>query len=233
MNNLTVHIFQGTAQPYPSADINIVIDVIRAFTVSHIAFLRKAREVLLVNTVEEAFALKELNSHFLLAGEIAGIPIPYFDLDNSPHTFSVADLEGKTLVQKTSNGVKATLLALNAETILVTGLSNACNTAIYAKRIAASKDRCSINIIASHAGDDDDLACAEYIQDILLDHNRIQADAIKSRILNSRPAQKFFDAEKIEFDVRDMNYCASEIACDFVMRVDKSTDIPRIIIKAI
>ncbi len=232
MDNISIRIFQGTTQPYPPADINIVIDVIRAFTVSHIAFLRKAREVLLVNTVEEAFALKALNPNYLLAGEIAGIPIPHFDLDNSPHTFSVAYLEDKTLVQKTSNGVKATLLALNAETILVTGLSNARNTAMHANKIAEGKDICSINIIASHEGDDDDLACAEYIQDILLNQQKIKVDGIKSRILDSRPAQKFFDAEKIEFDARDMNYCASEIACDFVMLVDKSADIPRIIMKA-
>ncbi|MGV8934553.1 MAG: hypothetical protein ACOH1I_08005, partial [Gallionellaceae bacterium] len=121
----------------------------------------------------------------------------------------------------------------NAETILVTGLSNACNTALYARRIAVGKNICTINIIASHAGDDDDLACAEYIQDILLEHKQIEVDGIKARILNSRPAQKFIDAEKIEFDARDLNYCASEIACDFVMQVDKSADIPRIIIKAI
>lgn len=231
MSNFSIRIFQGTSQPYPPADINIVIDVIRAFTVSHIAFLRKAREVLLVNTIEEAYALRELNREYLLAGEVAGIPIAHFDLDNSPHTFSLADLEDKTLVQKTSNGVKATLLALNADTILVTGLTNARNTAIYARQIAAGKNHCSINIIASHAGDDDDLACAEYIQDILLEQYKIRLDGIKTRILDSRPAQKFFDPEKMEFDARDMDYCAAEIDCNFVMLVDKSAGIPRIIMQ--
>lgn len=231
MSKIEIRIFQGSDQPYPAADINIVIDVIRAFTVSHVAFLRNVREVFLVNTVAEAFALKAAHPAYLLAGEIAGLPIENFDLDNSPLTFSMADIENKSLVQKTSNGVKATLLALNADTILVTGLSNARRTALHAKYMAASKPHCVINIIASHAGDDDDLACAEYIQDILLGLNQIKIEAIQSRIRNSRPAQKFFDSEKADFDIRDIDFCTQEVECDFVMEVDKSVPVPRIIRK--
>ena len=231
MNKIEIRIFQGSEQPYPAADINIVIDVIRAFTVSHVAFLRNVREVFLVNTVAEAFALKSAHPAYLLAGEIAGLPIGNFDLDNSPLTFSRADIGNKSLVQKTSNGVKATLLALNADTILVTGLSNAKQTALHAKSLAAGKQHCVINIIASHAGDDDDLACAEYIQDILQGLNRIKLEDIQSRIKNSRPAQKFFDPQKVDFDPGDMDFCTREIECDFVMEVDKSLPVPRIIKK--
>lgn len=231
MGTIETRIIQGSAQEYPRADINIVIDVIRAFTVSHIAFLRGVREVFLVNDVDEAIRLRMENPGYLLAGEIGGLPIEHFDLDNSPHTFSLADIEHKTLVQKTSNGVKATLFALNAETVLVTGLSNASKTAQYARKLAIAKPHCVVNIIASHAGDDDDLACAEYIQDILLDHNKIDLEDIQTRIRESRPAQKFFDAGKAEFDPRDMDFCTREVACDFVMEVDKNMSPPRIIKK--
>lgn len=231
MSKIEIRIFQGSEQPYPAADINIVIDVIRAFTVSHVAFLRNAHQIFLVNTVAEAFALKTGNPAYLLAGEIAGLPIEGFDLDNSPLTFSTANIENKSLVQKTSNGVKATLLALNAETILVTGLSNARRTALYAKFLASGKPQCVINIIASHAGDDDDLACAEYIQDILFGLNLIKLEDIQSRIRNSRPAQKFFDPQKVDFDPGDMDFCTREIECNFVMEVDKSLPVPRIIKK--
>ncbi len=228
MSTLDIRIFQGSDQPYPAADINIVIDVIRAFTVSHIAFMRGASEIFLVNTVEEALALRKKNPELLLAGEIAGLPIDQFDLDNSPHTFSLADIKQKTLVQKTSNGVKATLLALNADSIFVTGLSNARKTALYAKSMAANKSQCIINIIASHAGDDDDLACAEYIQDILLGNNLVKIEPVQTRIKNSRPAMKFYDPAKVEFDPRDMDYCTREIACDFVMEVNKNMSTPTI-----
>ena len=231
MNRCELRIIQGTEHPYPPADINIVIDVIRAFTVSHIAFLSGAHEIFLVNTVEEAFALKVDNPSWLLAGEIAGLPIINFDLDNSPFTFSHADISNKTLVQKTTNGVKATLLALDAATTLVTGFTNAKKSALYIKKLVSSRESCVINIIASHAGDDDDLACAEYIQDILLGSNKIHIEAIQSRIKGARSAQKFFDPARIEFDARDIDICTREIACDFVMLVDKSLTVPKIVKK--
>lgn len=227
-----ITLLEGTDRPYPAADINIVIDVIRAFTVTQIAFMRGVREIFLVNTTEEAFAMKRAHPAYLLAGEIEGFPIDGFDLDNSPARISTAEVAGKTLVQKTSNGVKATLLALNADTVLVTGLSNAKNAALYARRLAAAKPRCAINIVASHADDDDDRACAEYIRDVILGANQLDVEQIKRRIRESRPAQKFYDPNiPPTLDARDIDYCAREVACDFVMRVDKSTRPPRIVMQ--
>ena len=222
-------IVQGTTTAYPAADINIVIDVIRAFTVSHVAFLRGAREIFLVNTVEEAFALKAQHPEYLLAGEVAALPIAGFDLDNSPHTFSTADLGDKSLVQKTTNGVKATLLALSAPTVFVTGLSNARKTALHVKRLVTRIPNCRINIIASHPQDDDDLACAEFIQDQLLGHNRIPVEAVQNRIKTARSAKKFFDPAQPEFNEKDIAFCLREVDCDFVMQVDKLSPLPRII----
>lgn len=233
MRHVDLHIIQGTAVQYPPADINIVIDVIRAFTVSHVAFLRGAREIFLVNTLEEAFALRDRHPGYLLAGEVDGLPIAGFDLDNSPYTFSRADLANQTLVQKTTNGVTATLLALNADTILVTGLSNAKNAARYARQIAAGMAHCRINVVASHASDDDDLACAAYIRDHLLGLNAVKLEDIQYRIKTSRPAQKFFDAGKPAFDARELAFCTEEVSCDFVMQVDQRLPLPRIIKKQI
>lgn len=102
MNTTIIH---GTEHAYPAANVNIVIDVIRAFTVSHIAFLKGVREIFLANTVEEAFAMQAENPALLLAGEIEGLPLDRFDLDNSPHTFSQAAIANTSVVLKTTNGV--------------------------------------------------------------------------------------------------------------------------------
>lgn len=233
MPEIDVKIIQGSAEAYPAADINIVIDVIRAFTVSHVAFLRGAREIFLVNTVEEAFALRGQNPGYLLAGEVEGLPIAGFDLDNSPHTFSQANLESKSLVQKTTNGVKATLRALNAKTVLVTGLSNAKKTALYARRIATEMAHCRVNIVASHPHDDDDLACAEYIRDQMLALGAIDLAEIQYRINASRPARKFFDPDQPDFKEKDIAFCVQEVDCNFVMEVDLSLLLPRIVKKAV
>ncbi len=226
---MDLHIIQGTAQPYPSAEINIVIDVIRAFTVSHLAFMRGAREIFLVNTVEEAFALKAKNPAYLLAGEVAGLPIAGFDLDNSPHTFSTADVDKKSLVQKTTNGVKGTLLALNAELVLVTGFSNARKTARYAQRFAQGRAHCRVNVVASHPSGDDDLACAEFIQSQLRGDSSVGAEAVQHRINTSQAAGKFFDPAQPEFNEKDLAFCTREVDCGFVMQVDKSLPLPRIV----
>lgn len=229
MSTIDLRIIQGTEQGVPTADINIVIDVIRAFTVSHVAFRKGARAIFLVNTVDEAFALKAQHPDYLLAGEIAGLPIAGFDLDNSPYTVSMADVENKTLVQKTTHGVKATLSALNAAQIFVTGFSNARQTARHVQHLMASKGYRTVNVIASHALDDDDFSCAEYIRDQLLGLGQIKLDAIMERIRNSRSAKKFQVAEKNGFDSRDLDICTQEVESDFVMEVDKSLPIPRII----
>jgi 2-phosphosulfolactate phosphatase len=225
-----VTIIQGTEQRYPRADVNIVIDVIRAFTVAHIAFLRGAREIFLVNTVEEAFALRQSRPDYVLAGEIAGLPIIGFDMDNSPQRMSATEVDAKSLVQKTSNGVKATLLALNTDILLVTGFSNAANAALHAATLATGKADFTVNIIASHPSGDDDLACAEYIRDVLLGTHRLDAREIRARILASPAARKFFAPDKpIALDPRDVEHCAHEVTCNFVMRVELGITPPRIV----
>ena len=239
MSAIEVTIIQGTASQYPRADVNIVIDVIRAFTVSHIAFLRGANEILLVNTVAEAMAIRNQNPAYKLAGEVAGLPIAGFDLDNSPHTFSLADLDGKTLVQKTTNGVKATLLALDARVTLVTGLSNAKKTADHVRKLAladgalADAGPFKINVIASHPTYDDDLACADYIKDQILGLNSVSLAQVQRRIDTSHPAQKFFDPGQPEFKAQDLPFCTREVPCDFVMQVEKSQPLPRIVKKVV
>lgn len=223
-----IRILQGTDQPYPDADINIVIDVIRAFTVAHVAFLRGAREILLVNTVEEAMALKARDPALLLAGEIKGLGIPGFDLDNSPYRVAQAELEGLRLVQKTTNGVKATLAALAAHHVFVTGYSNAIDTARHVRHLLVRNGLRTVNVIASHARDDDDLACAEYIRDQILGVHQLRPEAVVERIRRSRPAAKFLVVPAGDFEPRDLDFCVRAIPSGFVMEVDRSAKVPSI-----
>ena len=80
---MNISIFRGNDLTLPWADANVVIDVVRAFTVAHYAFLRGAEEIRLVPDVEAALAVREKQPEVLLAGEIGGLPIEGFDLDNS------------------------------------------------------------------------------------------------------------------------------------------------------
>lgn len=225
---LPVTIYQGNHHVLASSDINIVIDVIRAFTVAHYAFLGGIKEILLVQTTKEAFRLKEDDPDYLLTGEVKGVGIEGFDLDNSPKRITEHQLKGRSLVQKTTNGVHATLRALGARHVFVTGFSNAKKTAEYVKQICGNPKDSVINIIASHPTGDDDLACAEYLKGIILDNEVITAHETIARIKNSSVAEKFFDLENLLFDEEDILYCTKEIPGDFVMRVNQERKVPTI-----
>jgi 2-phosphosulfolactate phosphatase len=214
-----IRIFRGNDVALPDADVNVVIDVVRAFTVSHYAFLRGADRILLVPEVAEALAVRDEFPDVLLAGEIGGLPIEGFDLDNSPRRFAGADLQGRTIVQKTTNGVKAALHSLGAPTVLVTGFSNARATAEYlAQRFQGQAAR--INLVASHPTGDEDFACAEYIK-ALFEGKTMEEDEVRRRIFGSDTAQKFVDPSKPEFDSADIDYCAAPLPAAFVMAVTR------------
>ena len=223
---MSIKIFRGNDLALPESDANIVIDVVRAFTVAHYAFLRGAQKILLVPDVEEALAVRREYPDVLLAGEIGGLPIEGFDLDNSPCRFSACDLEGRTLVQKTTNGVKAALHSLGAPLVLVTGFSNAKATAEFlVGRFGGSGAR--INLVASHPTGDEDLACAEYIRDYIAGEG-VTCDEVRDRIYRCETVKKFLDPARPEFDPNDIDFCALELPMEFVMSVRKEGRRPEI-----
>lgn len=224
---MKVNIIQGNEHTLHPSDINIVIDVIRAFTVAHIAFINGVKEIKLVRTVEEALRLKQENERYLLAGEVDGLPIKHFDLDNSPYRINKLNLKDRIMVQKTTNGVKATLNALNANQVFVTGFSNARTTANYVKKIASHQDTV-INVIASHPTGDDDLACAEYMKGIIEAKEFMKLDEVKRRITESHVTEKFFDSTKPEFNKKDIDFCLQERNTPFVMKLNQVRRIPTI-----
>ncbi|KKI90094.1 2-phosphosulfolactate phosphatase [Bacillus sp. SA1-12] len=228
---MLITIYQGNDQRMKPSDVNVVIDVIRAFTVAHYAFLKGVKEIWLVGSVESAINLKEHFTDILLAGEVRGLPISGFDLDNSPATIANhKDLNGKVLVQKTTNGVKAALNALNAKEIYVTGFSNAKTTAEYIKKKWTNAEKqVEINIVASHPLGDDDLACAEYLKNIIEeDKDCLSKEEVINRIQRSCVTEKFFDPEQKEFNPVDIEYCVQELNSPFIMRINKTRQIPTI-----
>lgn len=222
-----INIIQGNNKQIPSSDINIVIDVIRAFSVSHQAFLNGIEKIMLTNSEEIALKLKNSSSNIILAGEVDAIKIDSFDFGNSPYDISHANLKNKTLIQKTTNGVKATLNALNTDSLFVTGYSNAYTTAIHVKNLLDKpkyKQTIQINIIASHPTGDDDLACAQYIKQII--ENKVSSlkdieESTVNRIMYSDAANKFYDQNNQSFSILDLSLCLIKIKSDFIMKVEE------------
>lgn len=222
MQKKLITLYQGK-QDFAPADVNIIIDVLRAFTVSDYAFRQDVESIILTSDETQALALQNANT--LLSGEKqGGYQISGFDYGNSPYAISQATLAGKKLVQKTTNGVAVTLAALTAKHVLVTGYSNAYATAKYVQTL---KTCTTINIIASHPTGDEDLACAEYIKAILLNAYKTDEDlktleeAVVYRILNSKAAHKFNDQHNTDFSILDLSLSAVQTNNAFAMKVQQ------------
>src|ERR1700730_5452570 len=80
----------------------VVIDVLRAFTVSAYALAGGARECLLVTTVAEARALAAQVPGSVLSAEEGALPVQGIPISNSPTQIQAAGLKGRVLIQRSS-----------------------------------------------------------------------------------------------------------------------------------
>ncbi|WP_078595142.1 2-phosphosulfolactate phosphatase [Evansella clarkii] len=224
---MQVSIVRGFDKKLNKAETNIVIDVIRAFTVAHYALSGGAEKIILVKTVQDALDLKKANPRYIAAGEVKGLPVEGFDIGNSPAEAAEKNLEGETLILKTTNGVTAALNYMNADSVYVTGYSNAGKTAAHVKKSSGKEDR--INIIASHPEGDDDFACAQYMHGIITGAEEFRPQEIERRIMESEAAMKFYDKSKPEFNEDDISYCSQVNETNFIMEVKEVNGLPTIV----
>lgn len=104
----------------------VVVDVLRATTVIVRALAAGCEYVIPCAEIDEARRILERHSpgEALLAGERDGLPIPGFDLGNSPGAFVPEICAGKVLVMTTSNGTRAILACQEAERVYITSFAN-------------------------------------------------------------------------------------------------------------
>jgi 2-phosphosulfolactate phosphatase len=107
----------------------VVVDVIRAFSTAAYAFGAGAAEIYLVATVDEALAFKAARPGVLAMGEDGGLRPDGFDFPNSPAMVAAADLDGRTLVQRTSAGSQGVVGAVDADRMWAASLVVASATA--------------------------------------------------------------------------------------------------------
>ena len=111
--------------------VAVMIDVLRASTMIVHALVAGCPCVIPCGEVEEArtLAASMPSGSALLAGERQGLPIPGFDLGNSPGECTPAICQGKTMVMTTTNGTRALLACQEAETVLIGAFTNFAKTA--------------------------------------------------------------------------------------------------------
>jgi 2-phosphosulfolactate phosphatase len=103
-----------------------VIDILRATTSICAALSRGAKAIIPVASTEEALKLAQTigSTDVLLAGEKNCLPIPGFQLGNSPLEMTETTVRGKTVIIATTNGTKALLASQGATAAYATAASN-------------------------------------------------------------------------------------------------------------
>jgi 2-phosphosulfolactate phosphatase len=202
----------------------VVVDVIRAFTTAAYAFGSGAREIYLVGDVDEALAFKAAHPGTLALGENRGLRPVGFDFPNSPAMVRAADLDGRTLVQRTSAGTRGVVAARDAERLWAASLACASATA---RAVAAAELGEPTYVITGRfedrpgaSGDDDEMTAR------LIERARrgepLEAEATASALLATDEAAKTLALGPQHCDPADIELAAVVDAFGFAMEVERT-----------
>jgi len=189
----------------------VVIDVLRAFTVSAFAFAGGARECLLVSTVDQARSLAATTPGAVISAEDKTLPIAGIEISNSPTQIRDADLEGRTLVQRTSagtpviNAVRKDLDIYAGSFVVARATAQAC---------LLRRPSC-VTLIAS--GDfPEDHACAGYIE-ALIEGREVSVAELLAPLYSSERYANFAKGDWPGFPKTDLELALTADRFDFAM----------------
>lgn len=203
----------------------MVIDVLRAFTAAAVAFHRGAQAIYPVSTPEQAFALRERHPDWLIMGEVDALPVPGFDLPNSPASLQNADLCGRRLIHRSTAGTQGLVRARTAEHVLAAGLSVAAATARRVRALNPVRVDLLATGVRSGGRGGEDIACGDYIADLLAG-GKPRSGEIEARVRRSRSAGKFADPGAPEFPAEDLELALQFDRFDFAMQLERHDDLP-------
>jgi 2-phosphosulfolactate phosphatase len=199
----------------------VVIDVIRAFTTAAFAFAAGAEEIILVDTVEDAFTLREQFPGALVMGEVRGLPPPGFDFGNSPFALVDADLSDRRLIQRTSTGTQGVVNSHKADLLLTSSFCCAQATVAYIRKVSPDLVTFVVAGLGPDGRGEEDLACAEYLE-ALLAGERPDPEPYITRVKTCRTSRYIFaDPEKPQFPWEDIECCVDIDRFDFAMLVER------------
>ena len=194
----------------------VVIDVLRAFTTASYAFARGAGAIYLVSSVEEALAMRARMPNSLVMGEVDALPVPEFDLSNSPAEMCAQDLNGLNVIQRTSAGTQGMVRSSRADNLLAAAFTCAEATVAMIRHLGCEQLTFVLSGWRGEGWGEEDAACAEYMTERLLDRKPDPAPYLQ-RVLDSAPGRLFADPARPEFPASDLDYCLAIDRFDFAM----------------
>lgn len=197
----------------------VIIDVLRAFTVSAYAIAGGAREVRYVADLDAAIALAATIPGAVLSAEVDGLPVAGVAISNSPTMIRAADLKDRVLVQRSSAGVQALTAAAGAEVLFAAALVVARATA---KQILAAGSEL-VTLVASRPDHHEDPACAAYLE-ALLRGEPADLNALLRPLRASARYAELSAGRVAGFPPTDLGLALDAPGFDFALRVVRSGD---------
>ena len=146
-----------------------VIDVLRASTTIAVALFNGARTVIPVADVDEAIsrARQFEKSQVRTAGERKMLPIPGFDLGNSPLEFTAEEVRGCNVIISTTNGTRALMALQGTRDTVVASYVNHIAVSAMLRAAARSND---ISIVCAgtegHVSLEDAACAGRYVRSL-------------------------------------------------------------------
>jgi 2-phosphosulfolactate phosphatase len=198
----------------------VIIDVFRAFTTAAVVLARGAAKIVVVSSVEEALALRSVGVGQLCMGEVRGRAPSGFDLGNSPFEASQADVNGKTIIQRTSAGTQGVVAAKQALRLYAGSLITAKATARAILRHTTD----AVTLVAmgndgTTRADEDEL-CAMHLRN-LLEGRPGNPSGIRDVVLAGPRIADFHDPSKPHLHPADLEIALHIDRYDFAVRISQ------------
>lgn len=202
----------------------VAIDVIRAFTTAAYAFGAGAASILLVAEVDEAVQLARSIPGALAMGEDHGRRPDGFAFSNSPVQIARADVDGRTLVQRTSAGTRGLLAATDADRVFAASLVVASATA-QAAAAASADDAAPTYVITGRFPDRPDRGTDDLLTAQLIERARTGRDldlvATAAAVRDSDEAARTLALGGTDVDPDDIAFATQVDRFDFAMEAHR------------
>jgi 2-phosphosulfolactate phosphatase len=196
----------------------VVIDVLRAFTVSAYALAGGAVACRLVGEVDEALALAGRIGDALVSAEVEGLPVEGIPISNSPTMVRDADLRGRTLVQRTSSGTQGVVAAREADRLFAGSLVVAAATARAIRNAGA--DLVTLVATGADRGHPEDRACAEYLEGLLTNDPR-DVQALLAPLRTTERYRELASGDWPGFPATDVELALQADRFEFAMPIER------------
>jgi len=202
----------------------VVIDVLRSFTTSAVAFARGASRIFAVDSLDAARRAASRHPGALMLGAFpGGAPIPEFDLPNSPAHVDAAAVAGRTIVLLTAGGARGLIAARRASVLVAASLVCADATVRHLRALGVPEVTLVVTGMYIDRDGDEDIACADLLEARLLGGDP-EVDQYAARVRDSDFGRRFAAGSDPSLPAADLDLCAVADRFAFAMPVRREED---------